>query len=195
MHATGITIDSLGHIYVADYNGDGDTDVYVTTGASNVLFDNHIGELNHWLTVRLQGTISNRSAIGARVRVVTGGVSQVNIGDLITLSAAFMYAQHVLLTDRYAQSSKDHLQLVLGIAIVHHPAHTGGVVGAANAKAEASSALAECLFNALDVEVLKRGGVLLAAEIDHVAIGPQAAVARAQQFVAQRVHHHRHPRQ
>ena len=44
--------------------------------------------------------------------LVTGGVSQVNIGDLITLLAAFMYALHVLLTDRYAQSSKDHLQLV-----------------------------------------------------------------------------------
>lgn len=44
--------------------------------------------------------------------LVTGGVSQVNLGDLITLSAAFMYALHVLLTDRYAQSSKDHLQLV-----------------------------------------------------------------------------------
>lgn len=44
--------------------------------------------------------------------LVTGGVSQVNIGDLITLSAAFTYALHVLLTDRYANTTRDHLKLV-----------------------------------------------------------------------------------
>jgi len=60
----------------ADYNGDGDTDVYLTTGDENYLFDNQVAESNHWLTVRLKGTVSNRSAIGARVRAVVGGVPQ-----------------------------------------------------------------------------------------------------------------------
>ena len=61
----------------ADYDGDGDCDVYVANGGSNALYENQIGELNHWLVVELEGTVSNRSAIGARVRVVAGGHSQI----------------------------------------------------------------------------------------------------------------------
>ena len=44
--------------------------------------------------------------------LVTGGISNANLGDLITLSAALTYALHVMLTDRYAQDGKGHLQLV-----------------------------------------------------------------------------------
>ena len=44
--------------------------------------------------------------------LVTGGVEQINTGDLITLSAAFSYAMHVMLTDRFANASEDHLQLI-----------------------------------------------------------------------------------
>jgi hypothetical protein len=33
---------------------------------------------NHWLSVRLEGTRSNRSAIGARVTCVTGNVRQMD---------------------------------------------------------------------------------------------------------------------
>ncbi|MBD3368511.1 MAG: T9SS type A sorting domain-containing protein [Candidatus Eisenbacteria bacterium] len=64
----------------ADYDGDGDVDLYLgnnglATG-SNRLFENGWGSLNHWLVVDLEGVISNRSAVGARVRIVTGGVEQ-----------------------------------------------------------------------------------------------------------------------
>ena len=61
----------------ADYDGDGDCDVYVANGGSNALYENQIGELSHWLVVELEGTASNRSAIGARVRVVAGGLAQI----------------------------------------------------------------------------------------------------------------------
>jgi drug/metabolite transporter (DMT)-like permease len=44
--------------------------------------------------------------------LVTGGISAVNRGDLFTLSAAFTYALHVMLTDRYAKGISNHLQLV-----------------------------------------------------------------------------------
>jgi drug/metabolite transporter (DMT)-like permease len=44
--------------------------------------------------------------------LVTGGVLSVNRGDLFTLSAAFTYALHVMLTDRYAKGISNHLQLV-----------------------------------------------------------------------------------
>ncbi len=44
--------------------------------------------------------------------LITGGLEEINAGDLITLSAAFSYALHVLLTDRYANANPNHLQLV-----------------------------------------------------------------------------------
>ena len=57
----------------ADYDGDGDLDVIVTAGASAAtrLWRNDSVTGHHWLTLRLLGTFSNRSAIGARVEVET----------------------------------------------------------------------------------------------------------------------------
>ena len=57
----------------ADYDGDGDLDVIVTAGASAAtrLWRNDSATGHHWLTLRLLGTFSNRSAIGARVEVET----------------------------------------------------------------------------------------------------------------------------
>jgi len=61
-----------------DYDDDGRLDIYFanSTGA-NSLFRNQLVTGNHWIHVHLEGTTSNRSAIGARVRVVAGGVSQI----------------------------------------------------------------------------------------------------------------------
>ncbi len=52
----------------ADYDLDGDLDLYVTNNQNNALFRNH-GNANNWLSIRCVGTVSNRSAIGARVRL------------------------------------------------------------------------------------------------------------------------------
>ena len=61
-----------GHgIAFADWDRDGDLDLFLESGgadpgdrAHNVLFQNP-GHGNHWLTVRLVGTKTNRAAIGA----------------------------------------------------------------------------------------------------------------------------------
>ncbi len=55
-----------------DYNNDGFLDLYVPrrAGETKLLFRNN-GNTNHWLTVKLVGTASNRSAIGAKVRANT----------------------------------------------------------------------------------------------------------------------------
>ena len=65
-----------GHgIAFADLDNDGDQDVYAVMGGwfasddfPNALFENP-GNANRWVTLRLSGATSNRSAIGARVRV------------------------------------------------------------------------------------------------------------------------------
>lgn len=63
----------------ADYDQDGDLDLYVANDAQpNKLYRNNaVGPLNHWLQVRLVGVQSNRAGIGARVRIKRGGVSQI----------------------------------------------------------------------------------------------------------------------
>jgi hypothetical protein len=54
-----------------DYDCDGDLDMYVTVWAGdlkNLLFKNN-GNSNNWINVKCSGTISNRSAIGAKIHL------------------------------------------------------------------------------------------------------------------------------
>jgi hypothetical protein len=60
----------------ADFDLDGDLDLYLANEGGTKLFRNEI-VFTRWLHVDLVGTISNASGIGARVRVVAGGLSQV----------------------------------------------------------------------------------------------------------------------
>jgi hypothetical protein len=66
----GITTENGWGIAAADYDGDGDADVYASQ-----LFENTMRNAGHWLSVRVVGVTSNRAAIGATVRVEAGGQS------------------------------------------------------------------------------------------------------------------------
>ena len=74
--ATGTGHLQKGHgVAFADWDRDGDADIFLEAGgavpgdrAHNVLFQNP-GHGNHWLTVKLVGTRTNRAALGARIRV------------------------------------------------------------------------------------------------------------------------------
>ena len=77
-------VSGLGEVVTsADYNGDGFVDLLVTNGNGAppfnigpiLLFKNQ-GNANHWLAIDLEGVVSNRDAIGARVIITTGGKSQ-----------------------------------------------------------------------------------------------------------------------
>jgi len=62
----------------ADYDGDGDLDLCIANWFSpDQLLRNDDASGNHWLHVALDGNGPNRAGIGARVRVVAGGQSQI----------------------------------------------------------------------------------------------------------------------
>ena len=62
----------------ADYDNDGKIDAFlVNLGAAGHLLHNNSGAKNHWLSVNLIGSKSNRDGIGAKVEVIAGGVKQV----------------------------------------------------------------------------------------------------------------------
>jgi hypothetical protein len=64
---------------VGDVNNDGRLDILVfNAGAPPSLFLNETKNDNHWITLRLVGTKSNRMAIGARVTVTAGAAKQVD---------------------------------------------------------------------------------------------------------------------
>lgn len=75
--ASGLSHLQKGHgVSIADIDHDGDSDIFITMGGAfpgdgfgNCLFENP-GFGNHWITLKLVGTETNCSAIGARIKVV-----------------------------------------------------------------------------------------------------------------------------
>jgi hypothetical protein len=62
-----------------DFDNDGDIDVVVSNmNEAPTLLRNDCHTKHNWIKIKCIGTKSNRSAIGARVRVVTGQHSQIN---------------------------------------------------------------------------------------------------------------------
>ena len=60
-----------------DFDNDGDVDVVIMNmGGPPSLLRNDLRSDNHWIKVKLEGTRSNRSAIGATVTVEAGGLKQ-----------------------------------------------------------------------------------------------------------------------
>lgn len=72
-------------VAVADFDNDGRLDLFVANAnAEPYLYHNTETTGNHWVQFRLEGTKSNRSAVGAQVRVTAGGrtlLSFVNGGN------------------------------------------------------------------------------------------------------------------
>ena len=64
-------------VAVGDYDNDGDLDILVNNnGEAPQLFRNDGGNANHWLSILLIGTRSNRDGVGARVKVSAGALTQ-----------------------------------------------------------------------------------------------------------------------
>ncbi len=84
-----------------DYDNDGDVDVFVVNnGGPGVLLRNDGGNANRWIEVRLEGRQSNRSAIGAKLRLVVAGKSQ-----LREVGAQSSYLSQNSLTEHFGLGS------------------------------------------------------------------------------------------
>ncbi|MHB1562392.1 MAG: FG-GAP repeat domain-containing protein [Isosphaeraceae bacterium] len=85
-----------GHgVACGDWDRDGDVDLFVEMGGGvngdryhNLLFQNP-GQGNHWLGVKLVGKKTNRAAIGARIKAVTGGPHPMNLHRVVTSGSSF----------------------------------------------------------------------------------------------------------
>ncbi len=66
-----------------DFDRDGDLDVYiVNNGGPSVLYRNSTENSNHWLQIKLNGTVSNRHGIGSKVTLTTTEGSQARVYEL-----------------------------------------------------------------------------------------------------------------
>jgi len=69
----------LSHVSIGDANSDGFLDIF--SASFNALqppaLYRNVGNANKWVKFKLQGTTSNRSAIGARIRTHAGGLTQI----------------------------------------------------------------------------------------------------------------------
>lgn len=63
---------------MADYDNDGDTDIVIMNSNQRaVLLRNDSGNLKNWVGIKLVGRRSNRDGIGAKLRLVAGGTTQI----------------------------------------------------------------------------------------------------------------------
>jgi enediyne biosynthesis protein E4 len=93
----------------ADFDRDGDVDLLVTTNnGPAVLFRNDQSSGNRFVRFRLIGTVSNRDAIGATVRVFHGGTSQ---SRLVKSGGSYLSQSELPLT--FGAGARDRLDRVV----------------------------------------------------------------------------------
>jgi hypothetical protein len=86
-----------GHaVAIGDWDRDGNQDIFIHLGGAspgdefrNALFQNPGGHGNHWISVKLVGTQSNRPGIGSRIKVVPAGKDSKPIYRWVSCGSSF----------------------------------------------------------------------------------------------------------
>src|SRR5260370_10478524 len=85
-----------------DFDNDGDMDVGIMNmGEPPSLLRNDLRSDNHWIKVKLEGTKSNRGAIGATVTVEAGGLKQT---DAVVSQSSYLSHNDARLPFGFGQS-------------------------------------------------------------------------------------------
>ncbi|MFN0034946.1 MAG: FG-GAP-like repeat-containing protein [Saprospiraceae bacterium] len=117
---TEVATTDLGWSYgcaFGDWDCDGDLDLGVATclnaNQTDYLYENHSAENgNHWLEIKLVGTTSNRSAIGAKVRA-TATINGQQVTQLREISAQSGYCGQNQLTAHFGLADADSVTVEL----------------------------------------------------------------------------------
>ncbi|MCI0493840.1 FG-GAP-like repeat-containing protein [candidate division KSB1 bacterium] len=106
----------------ADYDNDGDPDLYLPSKGANLLYRNDGGN-NHWIKIRLIPGITNRAAIGTSITVVSGSLrqqSQVGIAAharYFSQTILFGIGQHTIIDSIIVRWPTDMVQDTTNIAV------------------------------------------------------------------------------
>jgi enediyne biosynthesis protein E4 len=73
-----------------DLDNDGFIDVVISCNDGHALILRNQGSANHWLSIQLVGTASNRDGIGSRIRVVTG--AGLELWSFVSTSGSYLSA-------------------------------------------------------------------------------------------------------
>ncbi|MFO1451696.1 MAG: FG-GAP-like repeat-containing protein [Opitutaceae bacterium] len=188
-------------VVVADFDNDGDEDVLITQAYGRPVLYRSDAAANgsRWIRLRLQGTLSNRDAIGAVVRVTHGGRTRVHLHNP---TSTFLGQREPVLHLGLGQvgSSVDSLEIrwpsgrvqtlfALATNQVHTVVEPGGVqtapvlvrppVGGAVTRDTRLSLTVEAAGDPAPVYVWRKDGVVIAG-----ATGATYEVARAHPFDA-----------
>jgi hypothetical protein len=89
-------------ISVSDYNNNGYLDLFSATFSPNQEngFYQNLGGTNNWLKIKLEGVVSNRAAIGARINLWAGGLMQTReVASASGQYSSSSFVQHFGLAD------------------------------------------------------------------------------------------------
>ena len=100
-----------------DFDNDGDVDVLVfNMNEPPSLLRNEYAGSNHWISVKLEGTKSNRAALGATVKVTAAGRQQVQV--VLSQSSYYSHDDLRLHFGLGSSSRADEIQIVWPSGVV-----------------------------------------------------------------------------